>query len=72
MTLQELEQKEKELWKIMSETDERMKPIRQEWSVLLKLIEKAKLREEVLSEMITNSPAQPLTAKSLGAMLRPE
>jgi DNA phosphorothioation-dependent restriction protein DptG len=51
MKLQELEQKEKELWKLLSDNEELMKPIKKEWSQLFDQIKKAKLREEVLREM---------------------
>lgn len=55
MTLQELEQKEAELWQAISDSEERMKPIRAQWANLRNQIEKAKVREEILKEMETES-----------------
>jgi hypothetical protein len=66
MNLQELEQKEKELWKLLSDNEELMKPIKTEWSDLHTQLKKAKLREEVLREMnLDKQPCEPMT--SLGA-----
>ena len=61
MNLQELEQKEAELWKTICDNDKQMQPIKHQWSDIHTQIHKAKLREEVLREMNEAMvPAQPL------------